>query len=1404
MKKILGLDIGTNSIGWALIEKDSEKNEGRILGLGSRIVPMGEDKGNFESGKKITRNASRRQARGIRKLNHRYKQRRNKLLFTLYQLGLLPKQFQFAVEQKYLSEDEIFPQPEKLQHLSIKRIDPKTKQLTVVELLELRKNAIHERTASLEDLGRLIYLFNQRRGYSGGGEDEDEMKQEVVDEEGETKKKFKKWIAKASIDAVEKTERSFIKGKGDKQEKLYYFIATIDDKDWETKIQDLKPGEEYELEFLEKKNKNDTVYEISLPKKTDWRKQLESLEDELGKSGLLLGEFLYNKIKNERNYKIRERVILRKRYEAEFDAIWKKQVETNEEFSKIINNRKLLERVVEYIFPGKSDTQEKLREDALEKGFNHLIRNQIIYFQRPLKDQRDKIGNCQFEKEEKVIPKSHPLFQDFRIWQQINNLSFDEKYADEKGKIKYRKRYLSNEQKEILYEDLNEQKEIRFSSAYTKLKLKKDIQFLHGLHPKQSLRGNETLFTIRKILGNELFASLFGNTDLSENKKFIALWEIIFEVYGNEYDTHSPRVIAIQDFLKENGLLTVDEVSKKSSQLAKIKFKREYASLSIKALRNILPLMKNGVVALNESIKQKLEKLETAEYDENIENALRELYEEYKKAGLKFEFGGMAYWSATSLVYGKHTAENITSEKSFTNYHNIQPLEQNSLRNPIVEQILNEALQLVKSVWKQYKIKPDEIRVELARDLKNNAEQRKKIFDGNLRNQKTNARVKKRLEELFQEPTLNNVDKYKLWDELELNKEKFKEGRPTPAQIERYKLWEEQGQLSPYTLKPIPLSKLFDRAEYDIEHIIPKQRFFDDSFANKTICESHINKWKDNRTAFEFMTQCGGSGGLITFEDFEGHVRENFRGRKAGNFLRKTIPDDFVERQIKDTQYIAVKVKEELGRIIGTNNVKATTGGVTDYLKHHWGLTDTFKRLSRERFEQMAKTKKEPTEEWVKEQTRENNKGKAEKQLILKGWSKRLDHRHHAIDALTIACTEPNEIKRLNELNKELQKRIEEKKEAILALTKIEDGETLTEAFLKLSHEEKRKIINESLTQFPMPWKGFLNDEENGAMQLIEKIVVSHKQKRRITVDKKPWSNFVRSETKEVLRTRSGLHQDTYYGQLNGKNTYRISLASFAGKSATAKEGKENAVEKAIGKVVDIGLRKQLLYHYKINFKGDHKAAFSEEGIRLFNESRNIPVESVKIYYSSEEGEEGGLQKLDRKFNNSIYVKTGDNYCFAILEKDAKRSFDLISLFDAASLCNSEFRNGNKNIGSIISNYFTNKHTGKKLLFTLSQEDTVYFPYADETNIELPNDFSSPSYQSFWFNDDKKRWKRIYKVIKFSGDRIYFLNHNISQVIENKTEFGSQNCFEKIEGGTIKQTCIKIEVDRLGNINLAK
>lgn len=81
-------------------------------------------------------------------------------------------------------------------------------------------------------------------------------------------------------------------------------------------------------------------------------------------------------------------------------------------------------------------------------------------------------------------------------------------------------------------------------------------------------------------------------------------------------------------------------------------------------------------------------------------------------------------------------------------------------------------------------------------------------------------------------------------------------------------------------------------------------------------------------------------------------------------------------------------------------------------------------------------------------------------------------------------------------------------------------------------------------------------------------------------------------------------------------------------------------------------------------------------------------------------------------------------------------------------------------------------------------------------------DESSPLFIDYWKNISE-RSKNIYTVQKFSGKEIYFLKHTIADTIVKKVEFGSQDCYQSLNGKSIKEYCFKINSDRLGNISKA-
>jgi len=1668
MKNILGLDIGTNSIGWALIQRAENENEkDEIIGIGSRIIPLGDDKGNFESGKKLTRAADRRITRQSRRGNHRYKLRRNKLIYVLYELDMLPDFFKIGYEKKNENgyKEKILnflPAPEKLQSLFIRNLEGrkdeekyknengklKYKKDEAEYLLELRTRAL-EQPVTLKELGRILYLFNQRRGYNGGGDEEKQnvkVKGEdtfvkkyetvIIEKElepiQETDKKNKIWsvelvntetgeqlkgkcyaelktddeievemIKKSQEDTFgffelvgfskkydkakstlvsEKFKAKIIRCKISQEtshKKYAYDIALKDDerkgkfylKDIK-KIKDIKIGEEIELEITTYYNEDESIKKIdfALPYKTNWKKNLEAIEkliserkkikedaaelDSTGKGNYHVCHYFLDKIKEEKNtyYRLKDNVILRKRYQQEFEAIWKKQSECNEQFKQLLSNQELLKRLVWYIFPGTGKNklnfiseQEKYRIATLthEEGLHNLIAKQIIYYQRQLKPQPDLIGKCQYEKSKPVIPKSHPLYQEFRLWKQINQIFLEEKQP-EGITPKYKKVLLTQEQKLKLYNTLFEQKQIIFDGIIKATGLKQQGKneekkyFVKGYNKKYVI-GNETYYTIQSIFkkeigkekGMEVFKQIFSEDfyNIYQNTDFIFLHDKMFERIGNEMDEDDDRVKSIREFLERKISDNLINIKSLSLKLAQHKFSRQYGSLSKEAINNLLPLMKpvEDKMLLSETYKNEITKLENyyQQFKDDkefkaveIKNTNGENIKEWEK-GLVIKFlkeyyeldeslykGGWQEYAAAQLIYGRHTAKE--PDKLIEKYHDVKPIgKEETLRNPVVEQIVNETLQLVKSVWKQYfgnnKTPFNEIRVELARELKNNAEEREKIFKAAKEGEKMNKEAAYEIMLLEYEKGGKKVKPKNdcVSDGCNSSCREFTQ-IPTAGQILKYKLWKEQGMVSPYTGQPIPLCKLFDGSQYNKEHIIPKQRFFDNSNTNLVIAEKWVNDKKDNLTALEFIEQCKGLNGILPLVNYERFIRKQFSGRKKNNLLLKEIPEDFVERQKKDTQYITIKVREKLAEIVGLQRVTTTTGSITDYLREHWHLNDAFKKISRERFELMGELTTEGKENWAYCKEVENKNGGYRKVFIIKEWSKRLDHRHHAIDALVIACTSQGQITQLNNLNQLLQKTVEEKKDSL----KIDEGETPMQAFLKLTKEEKEKILGEmeSNRVFDLPWPGFVKE----AKENIETIIVSHKPKQRILIQNKDDKKTKSKLDELILKIRSKLHQETLYGlkedknaaiktiniksafdfadfiidaeikkqvqqrindsgennedaketlsdepiidikgkkisktdiQVTEKNIYRFPLEKLGQKKSIKsfiedniigedsraflfdhlhrycfleiiedkesnlfnnKEEKKMLAETFLSDKTLITAERVKQFYEELNDNGiekklneslNGKTAFSDEGIDALTtfrkefptkKGKGLPkINAVKVLYATGNSA-GGLQPIERINGQIDYVKTGDNYCFAILQKGNERIYKCITFFDAVKWVTNKFGMNKQTAFNFPKNYFDRlkyvediirnklKSEDTELLYLLQQDELVYLPVDENDAHEfhsVPSDSGKEEYKKYWFDKERKRTKRIYRVVKFTGDYCFFTPHNFSTPI---------------------------------------
>lgn len=1510
MKKILGLDLGTNSIGWAVVSEDNGSTP-KIEAAGSRIIPMTADQiGDFEKGNTVSQTQTRTSLRGNRRLRERFILRRERLLKILKKMDFLPEHYAQQIGQhgKFIKNSEpkiewkkndtgnyvFLFQESFLEMLSLFQLQhPELKNKRIPAdwtLYFLRKKALKEKI-SKEEISWILLNFNQKRGYyqlRGEDDDIDQSKREEY--------------MKLIVDKVEET--------GDKKgSSMWYNIhlsngliyKRTSDKplDWVGKEKEFIVTTLLEKDGRIKKDKEGRPrISIRLPQEDDWNLVKKRTESEIENSTKTVGEYIFDNILKNPDLKVigkLVRTIERKYYKAELRKIILKQAEFHPE----LEDKMLYQECINLLYPNNIS----YRNSISQKGFPYLLCEDIIFYQRPLKSKKHLISNCPYESRKyinkdtgeifstpiKCIPKSHPLFQEFRLWQFINNLRI---YRNDGITIDVTEQYLPKSKWGDLFDWLNDRKEIdqkTFLTGFLGLKKSNDnIQLRWNYVEDKKYPCNRTKSAIHAKLQKEEYSRI-------TNEILQKIWHLLYSVKVKEeidavFSENKIGQGGIYDELRT--ILSSETIQK----LKNIQFEEDdYASYSEKAIKRLLPLMRAGkswnYEAIDASSQTNIHKLLNQEFDPILTKKIRNYSE---KLSTREDFQGLPVWLACYLVYGKHS-----EGKECKKWHNPQDItsflesfRQHSMNNPIVEQIITETLRTVRDIWTKVG-QLDEIHIELGRDLKNSKEQRERISKLISENENRNQRIRTLLQEfacpdfsidnnpieevrpyspyqqeLFKiyEDTvlLNRREKEDDWVNEILNKLNSTDVRkqPTRTEVQRYALWLNQKYQSPYTGKMIPLTKLFTK-EYEIEHIIPKSRFFDDSFHNKVICEAPVNKLKDNSLGMEFIENHGGSivetthgtVTVLTKDCYEKLVRRIFANdhKKKERLLMTDIPDKFIERQINDTRYISKYVLSLLSNVVReeispgqyeeestSKHVIACSGKVTDFLKKDWGMPSVWNQLMLPRFERLNKICQ--TNQFTKEIN--NRLCPNVPDNLRRGFSiKRIDHRHHAMDAIVIACTSREHVNLINN-------------EAARSCNSKEHRQNLSRKLRNYELENINGVQRAVAKEFKKPWPTFTEDVKDQ----LERIIISYKQNLRII--NKAYNKYVSYyDENGNLRTdrtgnpvkgltqqqnhpdwwaiRKSMHKDTVFGKValrktkdvrleialsnpdaivnkelkaeikrllslgyNKKgieqfftqgenkdiwqdfNTKKIAIYyftedTFATRKPLSKEFDKNKIEKS---VTDTGIQKILLRHLKEN-ADNPEIAFSPDGIEQMNQ--NI------IHFN------------DGKFHKPIYsVRVYEAGSKFPIGKDGNKKDKYVEADKGTNLYFGIYmdQNGIRSFETIALHEAIERmkkglspvpqvsEKGSNLLFFLSPNDLVYVPTIQEIRnqtISYPIDVN-----------------RIYKMVSCSGAQCFFNAGNIAKPIYDKIEFSSLNKMEKtIHGEMIKSICIPIKVDRLGNIN---
>jgi len=1481
MKKILGLDLGTNSIGWSLIENNFDSKEGKIIGAGSRIIPMDQGiLGDFDKGNSISQTAERTGYRGTRRIRQRFLLRRERLHRVLNLIGFLPEHYSALIDfenkkGQFIDETEVkIPYNNNNKFIFTESFNEMLNDFSVHQpelvsngkkipldwtIYYLRKKALSEKI-SKQELAWIILNFNQKRGYYQlRGEDETETEGKKIE--------YHQLTITEAIDTREKNKKGQLLYKIKLENGLEFIKPTNTPLDWQGKIKEFIITTDINEDGSNKLDKEgNPKISFRVPKEDDWTLVKKKTEHDITTSTKTVGSYIYDTILTNPSQKIRGklvRTIERKFYKQELIAILDKQKLFHKEFQDSNLYSACLKELYKF--------NDSHISNVSNKDLAWFIVNDIIFYQRPLKSKKSLIGGCQYEsrtfinndiwvnEKVKCIAKSHPLFQEFRLWQFISNIKIYERIRMVNGKectdVDVTNQFIPTDNETItIYESLNDRKEIDQKGFLRLFKLNQEKYRWNYVEDKK-YPCNETRYNfinaLKKVDGVDY--NKFLTTENEEK-----LWHILYSIESKEDIIKALSTFALKNSLPNSFI----EVFLKYPP-----FKKDYGSYSAKAIKKLLPLMRVGkywnIENIHTQTKDRIDKIITGEYDDKIKNRVRE-----KAITLNNieQFKGLPLWLACYIVYDRHS-----EEKEITKWEtpsNIQFIDQHSLRNPIVEQVINETLRVVKDIWEQYGNGQqnffDEIHVELGREMKNPADKRKRMSEQNISNENTNSRIIKLLTELKNEG-VKDVRPYspsqqtilKIYEEgFYLNEDKIpddiekirKSSTPTQSEIKRYKHWLEQGYTSPYTGQTIPLSKLFT-TDYEIEHIIPQARYFDDSLSNKVICETEVNKDKGSKTAYEYLIKNSGKivdlghgkkVTLLTKDAYQEHVKQYFRKNKTklNNLLSEDIPEGFINRQLNDSRYISKVVKGLLSNIVRENNELEPTskhvitmpGSITSRLKNDWGLNDVWNSIVTPRFVRLNEiTSTNNFGEW-------KNGGQyfqtSVPEELARGFNKkRIDHRHHALDAIVIACTTRDHVHYLNSINSERTN------------------------YALVDKLRKREEVNGKMVakDFHKPWNSFTQDTRNA----LEKIVVSFKQNTRV-INKtsnsyEKWAtnkDGILKKTK-VKQTkgdnwaiRKPMHKETVYGcvnlqlvksvslnvaidnwksiknkplrnkikslinsgfdikkvkkyfkdnnnEHNGQTINKVDIYYYDDQNVASRSKiDESFTSKKIESVTDRNIQQILLNHLtKYNTtdkKGDVKEqpelAFCQDGLEEMNNSltNRKPIYKVRTYEPV--GKKFNVGLKGNRATKFVEAAKGTNLFFAIYNDEmGNRSYDTIPL-------NIVIERQKQGLSSVPE---TNEK-GDKLIFHLSPNDLVYVPTEDEIN--------NPNLVNF-NNLSTEQVQSVYKMVSCTGNQCFFICNNIAAPIWNKIEFSALNKMEKTINDTmIKQTCWKLKVNKLGNI----
>jgi CRISPR-associated endonuclease Csn1 len=528
------------------------------------------------------------------------------------------------------------------------------------------------------------------------------------------------------------------------------------------------------------------------------------------------------------------------------------------------------------------------KQEKYYKEINWDRLHWLIFFQRPLK--RPERGRCQFYIEEERGYRAFPSAHRFRILQEINNLRYyNEENIEE---------IIPFDLKLKLFETLNSQKSLSFDKIRKLLGENYIGSFNLEDSKRDKLKGNETSFDFRKL---EFFGTIWDDLDIKKQDEIIE--KLMIEDDEN----------VIYDFLTPFGL-SKEQIQKISGYNLPV----GTTMLSSRFMIDCSEIMLKEWLPYSEAVKKM-----------GLHHSKKEKHDIQRS---------LPYYGKilTGLVSGSKGESNKDNDEKYYG----------RIANPTVHIALNQLRKLVNALIRRFG-NPDQIIMEVARELKLSKVRKDELFREQSKNQKKNERIEKELKTLgLLKISSEDKKKYKLWEELAV---------------------EGIARLCPYCGKTISAKQLIS-GNVEIEHILPYSRTLLNSRDNLTVAHKTCNQVKKNQSPFEAF---GNSP-----KGFDWNRIMELAAKLPYKKRQKFYPDamvrfnenegGFIDRQITDTAYLSTASKDYLSAICDCNSIWVSPGRLTAMLRGLWGLNTLLNRGH---------------DTWYKN---------------------RSDHRHHALDAIVI------------------------------------------------------------------------------------------------------------------------------------------------------------------------------------------------------------------------------------------------------------------------------------------------------------------------------------------------------------------------------------------------------------------